>query len=204
MLLVGVWPTDLSGPDCAEWLRASTWEQGSVLLKERLPHTVVVGTQQDPAPVLEALRASPRLWRTHVLVLVERRAQVVPALELGADDVVVAPIEPRELALRAEVGFKRRGAGAAESIRLDTLTQRAFVADTEVQLTPIEFSLLRLFLEEPRHVFRREELTVILWGESACRHSRTLDNHVMRLRAKLGTLGSLIESVRGQGYCLQS
>lgn len=203
VFLVGVWPGDLSGPDAAGWWRTTSWAEARERLHERLPHTVVVGTQQAPGPVLEELRAVPRLWGTHVIVLVSQRSDVLRALELGADDAVLTPVEPRELALRAEVGFKRRGAGAAESIRLDTLGHRAFVADREVPLTPLEFALLRTFLEEPRHVFTRQELMHIIKGERATGTSRTLDNHVMRLRAKLGPLGSLIESVRGRGYCLQ-
>ena len=127
--------------------------------------------------------------------------------EVGADDYVVKPYSMRELMLRVGAMLRRfRGTASQKEeitfgcLRLDRPGHRAWVDDTEVRLTALEFRLLTTFYDRKGRVQSRERLLTDVWGYQAEVTTRTVDTHMKRLREKLGSAGMYIETVRGVGY----
>lgn len=133
-------------------------------------------------------------------------------LEAGADDYIVKPFDSRELIARIRSIFRRlemirdKNAKPDENIkpyagfRIYEESRRAFINNTELNLTPTEFDLMLLFHKNPGRVFSREQLLDIVWGYDFLGDSRTVDIHIQRLRKKLENYSSCIETVFGVGY----
>ncbi len=127
---------------------------------------------------------------------------------MGADDYVVKPYSPRELMLRVKAILRRAAApeeNQMEKIKfggltVDTFGHRAWVNDSEIVLTALEFRLLTTFMERKGRVQPRDQLLDDVWGFDAVVTSRTVDTHVKRLREKLGELECYVETIRGVGY----
>ncbi|MFT4027889.1 MAG: response regulator transcription factor [Novosphingobium sp.] len=140
----------------------------------------------------------------------------IVGLEIGADDYVVKPFEPRELVARIRSVLRRASRGPAErqenedflfdSWRLDPLKRR--LIDPEGAIVPIssaEFRLLLAFLEHPRQVLDRDQLLDMVQGREAHLFDRAVDNQVSRLRRKIEVDSrnpQLIQTVWGGGYML--
>lgn len=150
---------------------------------------------------------------TPVILLTARTDLVdkVLGLETGANDYVTKPFEPRELIarLRAQLRLasprpqpegEARRIGFA-GILLDPVTREVRFRGTPVTLTRMEYELLHLLLRHPTRVFTREALLNQVWGYENYPTTRTVDNHVAQLRAKLDP--TLFETVRGIGYRLR-
>jgi two-component system, OmpR family, phosphate regulon response regulator PhoB len=161
--------------------------------------------------VLQEMRRRPEIAEVPVVVLTARRdeADRVKGLELGADDYVTKPFSPRELVLRVSAVLRRAQspavAGGGRTLRsgpiiVDLNALRATLDGTELDLTPTEYRLLVTLMERRGRVQSRQQLLESAWDIHARIETRTVDMHVQRLRAKLGTHGDLIETVRGFGY----
>jgi DNA-binding response OmpR family regulator len=136
----------------------------------------------------------------------------VLGLELGADDYITKPFSIREFMSRVRALLRRAqlppaGAQAAvleiDGIRIDTASRTVEARGTPVQLTYLEFELLRMLVASPGRVFTRKALLNELWGGSEYRDPRTIDVHVRHLREKIERDPSepeLIFTVRGAGY----
>ena len=135
-------------------------------------------------------------------------------LEVGADDYLAKPCNPRELLARVRAQLRRRGAGARE----DGAGQYAFAGwsldplrrelrdpgGTYINLSDGEFTLLRTFVEHPQRVLSRDQLLDLARGHDTEVYDRAIDSQVSRLRRKLGERCSeeLIRTVRNEGYML--
>jgi len=140
----------------------------------------------------------------------------IVGLEIGADDYVVKPFEPRELVARIRSVLRRAARGAAEpganeeflfeGWRLDPLKRRLTDAEgAVVPISSVEFRLLRAFLEHPRQVLDRDRLLDMVQGREAHLFDRAVDNQVSRLRRKIEVDSrnpTLIQTVWGGGYML--
>jgi DNA-binding response OmpR family regulator len=151
-----------------------------------------------------------------VLVLTARDSidDRVAGLEVGADDYLVKPFGVRELLARARAALRRvelearraQPAGAVEEalvfgpLRVEPASHRATLNGTELALTPKEFELLHLFAANPGRAFNREFLIERVWGGEYEGFDRAVDNHIRRLRQKLGDFGEKIATVWGVGY----
>ena len=141
----------------------------------------------------------------------------ITGLEIGADDYVVKPFEPRELVARIRTVLRRAARGSAPSVapeedyafegwRLDPLRRR--LIDPEGAIVPIssvEYRLLMAFLEHPRQVLDRDRLLDMVQGREAHLFDRAVDNQVSRLRRKIeidSRNPQLIQTVWGGGYML--
>ena len=140
----------------------------------------------------------------------------IVGLEIGADDYVVKPFEPRELVARIRSVLRRAGRGVPaaadneilhfEGWQLDPLKRR--LTDPEgavVAISSVEFRLLLAFLEHPRQVLDRDRLLDMVQGREAHLFDRAVDNQVSRLRRKIEADSrnpQLIQTVWGGGYML--
>lgn len=148
-----------------------------------------------------------------ILMLTARDDAVdkVVGLELGADDYVTKPFDPRELVARVRAVLRRSEGAVEESdpdlppvlevedLRIEVGPREVFVAGEEVSLTPKEFDLLTALVQARGLVLSREQLLEKVWGYTFLGDSRTIDVHVRQLRRKLGD-ACPIETVWGTGY----
>lgn len=134
----------------------------------------------------------------------------VRLLERGADDVIYEPW--LYLEVRARLGALLRRATVtptrqllrAGALRVDVTARRAWIGDTEIELTAREFDLLRVLVTDPDRVFTRSELLKTVWGLGDWARTRTLDSHAARLRQRLNSAdgGAWVRNVWGVGYRL--
>jgi len=132
----------------------------------------------------------------------------VVGLELGADDYITKPFSIREFRSRIRALLRRaalagdgdgRERVVVEGLVIDLARRTVESAVGPVDLTYVEFELLRTLASRPGRVFSRQALLQALWGDYAYREQRTIDVHVRHLREKLGD-PELIQTVRGVGY----
>ncbi len=165
----------------------------------------------DGLEVCRWLKQQPQLREIPVLMLTARAEEVdrIVGLELGADDYVVKPFSPRELVLRVRAVL-RRAEGRDDDADGDRIQAGPLLIDAEghqvfmdgklLELTTIEFKLLKTLAQRRGRVQTRDELLNVVWGYEYGGYARTVDTHVRRLREKLDAASSLVETVRGVGY----
>ncbi|HUK95420.1 MAG TPA: response regulator transcription factor [Gaiellaceae bacterium] len=170
----------------------------------------------DGLEVCRRLRASSAV---PIIMLTARDDELdkVLGLELGADDYITKPFSIREFRSRVRALLRRAAASPADEepadmIETDGLTvdlskREVDVDGSPVQLTYVEFELLRTLASHPGRVYTREQLLQALWGGSDYREPRTIDVHVRHLREKLEQdpgEPEFILTVRGVGYRFRS
>lgn len=149
-----------------------------------------------------------------IIVLSGRSGETdrIVGLDLGADDYLVKPFSPGELAARIRSVLRRSSSELAGeaivvgTLRIEPTSRRVLLAETDVDLTPKEFDLLVFLATHPRHVFTRSQLLDRVWNSSSdWLGEATVTEHVHRLRLKLEQEPShprLLLTVRGVGYQL--
>ncbi len=194
--LVAAGYTLLAVPDAAAVIEAEP-EGGWALL--------VVELGDPPTAAMGLARRVKESSSVPVLIAAPRRHTA----ELGAtscDDFVLAPYAPEEVATRAARLARRVAEGAAElmafkDLTLNLATYQATIATAPIDLTFMEYELLRFFVTNSGRVWSREQLLSRVWGYDYFGGARTVDVHVRRLRAKLGEeRASWIATVRSVGY----
>jgi DNA-binding response OmpR family regulator len=167
-------------------------------------------------PKLDGLEVCRRLRSTSsvpIIMLTARDDELdkVVGLELGADDYITKPFSIREFRSRVRALLRRASLGAndggrdqivVEGLTLDLAKRTTVLDGRNVELTFVEFELLRSLANKPGRVFSRQALLQSLWGDYAYREPRTIDVHVRHLREKLDDM-DLIQTVRGVGYRLR-
>lgn len=187
-------------------------------LRDEVPDLVLLDIMMPGEDGLSLCRhlTESRAIPTILLTAKGEATDRIVGLEIGADDYVVKPFEPRELVARIRSVLRRAAKGAAaatddeqfefEGWRLDPLKRR--LVDPEGALVPIssvEFRLLMAFLENPRQVLDRDRLLDMVQGREAHLFDRAVDNQVSRLRRKVEVDSknpTLIQTVWGGGYML--
>ena len=152
---------------------------------------------------LRAFSAVPVIFLTALGDITNR----VVGLELGADDYLAKPFEPRELLARIRTVLRRAGApGGSGTSTARALRFAGWLLDRAVvHLSGAELRLLRVFLEHPQQVLSRDELLERTQGRDATAFDRSIDVQVSRLRVRLrdnGREARIIKTVRGDGYVL--
>ena len=169
---------------------------------------------RDGWEVTRLIRTDKNLATTPIIMITARIEDTdkILGLELGADDYITKPFNPREVVARVRALLRRSQMGEAPNpiltvgvVQLDVGRRLAFVADEAVELTPTEFNLLRLFLENPGYAFTRDELIERGLGYAYAGMNRTLDSHIKNLRRKIepdAKNPTYIQTVYGVGYRL--
>lgn len=193
---------------------AEDGEAGLSLFKRERPDLVILDVMLPRRDGFELCKSVRAAGRTPVLMLTARKDEVdrVLGLELGADDYVTKPFSVRELLARVKAILRRAGGGStaspalkAGSLEADFERFEVRVKGQPVSLSTKEFELLKCLFQAEGRALRREELLEQVWGHdrSLELETRTVDQHVTRLRGKLGSEADRLVTVKNVGYRLR-
>lgn len=183
-------------------------------LEKQLPELLLLDImlpEEDGLMVLKKLRTSERTAKLPVILLSARSTEFdkVTGLDGGADDYITKPFGTLELISRVKALLRRTSEGNFhsndETLVLGELSiyparHEVYSANSPVTLTNKEYELLTFLVKNKNTVFSRETLLQKIWGYDFKGESRTVDVHIRTLRAKLGSCGELIRTIRGVGY----
>ena len=159
--------------------------------------------------VCRKLRSNDNYDGIGIVMLTAKSEEIdrIVGFELGADDYVTKPFSVRELILRVKVLLKKRTDDGANEQKLEfgpilmnLDAHEVSINGKVVNLTALEFKLLKHLLKRKGRVQTRDQLLGDVWGYSSEVTTRTVDTHIKRLREKLGEPGDLIQTIRGVGY----
>lgn len=196
-----------------EVMLADTGLDGYRLAKDKQPDLVILDLMLPDMDGFEVCRRIRRHSDVPVLMLTARADDIdkIVGLEIGADDYVTKPFNPRELIARVRALLRRTGdiaEGPAETIafgdlHVDLVRKEVRLGSKQIQLSPTEFALLQVFVEGPDKIWARDELLDRVWGEDFVGDPRVVDVYVRYLREKLDDDAAnplWLETVRGMGY----
>ncbi|MBP3380638.1 MAG: response regulator transcription factor [Ruminococcus sp.] len=179
-------------------------------MEVRLPDLLLLDImlpEEDGISVLKKLRSSRRTKNLPIILLTAKGTEFdkVAGLDSGADDYIAKPFGTMELISRIKALLRRTSAEAAaditcDGIAVDTEKRRVTANGSDVNLTRKEYELLLTLIRGKGKVFTRDELLHNVWEFDYSGESRTVDVHIRTLRAKLGSCGDIIETIRGVGY----
>ena len=177
---------------------------------DQRPDAVLLDIMLPGRDGIEVCRQIRAQGDTPVIMLTARTdtADVVRGLEVGADDYIVKPFNPKELVARIRTRLRPAPQAANETLRIGDLTVDVAAhevrrADEPIALTPLEFELLVALASKPQQVFSREMLLEQVWGYHYKADTRLVNVHVQRLRAKVELdpdNPKIVTTVRGVGY----
>lgn len=164
------------------------------LARKEKPDLVVLDLMLPEVSGWDVCRALRQESSVPILMLTARDDDTdkIVGLELGADDYVTKPFNPKELVARVRAILRRAGRQqiegkviAAGDLRIHLEKREVRVSGQEVHLTPTEFELLRVMAERPGRVFTREQLVDRVLGDSFEGYDRAVDSHIKNLRQKI-------------------
>jgi two-component system alkaline phosphatase synthesis response regulator PhoP len=190
---------------------ASDGEQALVQYERSEPDLVVLDVMLPKMDGFEVCREVRRRGDVPILMLTARSEDIdaIVGLELGADDYVTKPFNPRALVARVKAILRRTDVTAkggrpiqVGDLRIDPRRREAYVGDRRLDLRAREFDLLAALARDPGVVLSRDALLEDVWGTDFPGETRTVDVHVAEVRKKLGDDGPQVETIRGIGYRL--
>ena len=157
------------------------------------------------------IKSNSETEATPIIILTAKDDEVdkVVGFELGADDYVTKPFSVRELILRVKAILKRSDTKTKEvveverqfgDLKIDVDSHEVHVDSQLIELTALEFRLLKELVDKRGRVQSRDQLLSEVWGYNAKVTTRTVDTHIKRLREKLGSMGKYVQTIRGVGY----
>ena len=184
------------GDEVEPWV--STHDVDLVLLDLMLPG-------KNGLEVCKALRASSGVAIIMVTARVEEIDRLL-GLELGADDYICKPFSPREVVARVKAVLRRakRGERPAEAgVKLDEAGYRATIGGKDLNLTAVEFQLLKVLADHPGRIYTREQLMDAMYRDQRVVGDRTVDSHIKKIRRKITAVlpdREVVHSMYGLGY----
>ena len=197
-------------PEGYEVLTASDGNAGLKAARAFKPDLLILDVMLPGMDGIELLSRLRRESEVYVIMLTARTDEMdkIVGLTVGADDYVTKPFSPRELTARVKAALRRIQTGAASRsdttvlafrhIRIDAGARQVAVDDQPVELTALEFDLLRVLAENRGRVLTREQLLENVWGGEYFGETRVVDVHLGHVRQKIGD--QFIVTVRGVGY----
>lgn len=193
---------------------ATNGEDALLLMKEEIP-SLAIFDWMIPAPsgleLCKIVRRKPETSNLPIIMLTakEEEEDRVRGLDCGADDYITKPFSPAELIARIKALLRRSSSSADqilefEDIKIVTNQHKVYRGGARVHLGPLEYKLLKHFLENPGRVFSREQLLDSVWGHGIYVEQRTVDTHIRRLRKAVNLKGkkNLIRTIRATGYSI--
>lgn len=195
---------------------ASDGQAALAAVEEEAPDLIILDLMLPKVDGLEVCRRLRRTTDVPIIMLTARDEDVdkIVGLELGADDYVTKPFNPRELVARAKAVLRRAAtpetASSQQIVQVGSLvisrtSRTAHIQGQPLELTPREFDLLWVLASHPGQVFDREQLIEQAWGYDFPGGTRTVDMHVAQLRRKLAAANAhdlTITTVQRVGYRL--
>ncbi len=191
-------------------LTAADGEEGLKVFEREKPALVILDVMLPKLNGFEFCKTIRKRFQTPILMLTARKEEMdrVLGLELGADDYLTKPFSVRELLARVKAILRRASAGndsrrvRAGSLEVDLERFEIRVKDKPVVLSPREFEFLKCLIEADGKVLTRDQLLEKVWGneKSMDIDIRTIDQHIARMREKLGPEGERIATIKNVGY----
>lgn len=204
-----------------ELLHADRPSKGIKALETQLPDAVLLDImmpEQDGLSLCRDIRSHNTTFSNVPIIMLTARGDVtdrIVGLEVGADDYLPKPFEPRELLARISsvlrryhvkdtIGTIRRSTAPQTGVQINADTRQVWLDGSPLELSTMELELLIIFADSPGKKWSRDELTSRLRGTNAELYSRAVDTLVSRLRQRLGDTSKqsrFIQTIWGYGYC---
>ena len=190
-----------SGSDVVDWVKSN--QPNIILLDLMLPDV----NGKDLCKEIRQFSMVPIIMVTAMIDEIDR----LIGLELGADDYVCKPFSPKEVVARVKAVLRRSEGGLNhgemyDAFEVNDKTYSIKLHQDRLDLTPVEFRLLKMFLQSPGRVFNRDQILNNIFEDGRIVLDRTVDTHVKNLRHKLKTASpehDYIRSVYGIGYSFE-
>ena len=191
---------------------AATGTAGLEAFRAAAPNLVVLDLKLPGVPGRDVCRDIKKEAPSLPIIIVSATTDEVDKvllLELGADDYVTKPFSPRELLARVRAVLRRASRPAVgdqysfDDVAVDFSKMEVVRGGKSVTLTPQEFKILKYFAQNPERVISRDELLNEVWGYQCYPSTRTVDNHLLKLRQKLESdpaHPSHFRTIHGAGY----
>ena len=198
-------------PEGYEVLTASDGISGLKAARAFKPDLILLDLMLPGMDGIELLSTLRRESNTYVIMLTAKTEETdkIVGLSIGADDYVTKPFSPRELVARIKAALRRLKLSSSvqteneilsfKHVLIDSGARTVTVDDKPIELTAIEFDLLKVLAENRGRVLSREILLESVWGSNYFGEMRVVDVHLGHVRQKLGNV-DLISTVRGVGY----
>ncbi|KEJ04336.1 chemotaxis protein CheY [Clostridium botulinum A2B7 92] len=199
-------------------IEAETGEEGIEKARKHKPDVVVLDIMLPGVDGLEVCKTLRQEFPNMGIIMLTAKSQdtdKVSGLEYGADDYIIKPFNPLELTLRIKAILRRVNAvkESDDSIitggpfKIDLYSKKIYKDEEEIDITPTEYLLMKIFIENPGKAFNRDELLDLVWGYDFMGDSKIVDVNIRRLRSKIEETPSepkFIKTVWGTGYRWQN
>lgn len=176
-------------------LKAYTGQEGVTIARESSPSVIVLDVMLPDIDGFEVCRSIRQFSMAPIIMLTARGEDVdkIIGLEMGADDYMVKPFNPRVLVAKINAILRRLSAKELHSsassiiiddIKMDLIDRTLLKSDKQIDLTPREFDLLKFLVQNPNKLLTREEIIDEIWKQEYVDH-RSVDVHIRRLREKI-------------------
>ena len=195
-----------------EVLETDNGEEGLEIVEREEPDIVILDVMLPGIDGFEVCKRVREKQESIGIIMLTAKGQEMDkiiGLEYGADDYMVKPFNPMELLLRIKAILRRIGKDDEKKVlkegifTVDIYGKKIFKGDEEIDLTPKEYSLIKIFIENPNRAFSRDELLDLAWGKNYFADSKIIDVNIRRLRQKVEDNPSepeYIKNIRGVGY----
>lgn len=195
-----------------EVLETDNGEEGLEIVEREEPDIVILDVMLPGIDGFEVCKRVREKQESIGIIMLTAKGQEMDkiiGLEYGADDYMVKPFNPMELLLRIKAILRRSGKDDEKKVlkegifTVDIYGKKIFKGDEEIDLTPKEYSLIKIFIENPNRAFSRDELLDLAWGKNYFADSKIIDVNIRRLRSKIEDSSSkqgYIETIWGFGY----
>ncbi len=195
-------------------LEASTGEEGLQIAAQESVDIVVLDVMLPGIDGFEVCRILREKYPYLGIIMLTAKSQDIDkimGLEYGSDDYMTKPFNPTELVLRVKSLERRLEVNGEDEkpsldfhpFRIDVYSRQFYKGESEIILTPTEFSIAKLFIENPGKAFKRDEILNYVWGVDFVGDSKIVDVNIRRLRSKIeedSSQPTYIETVWGVGY----